>query len=348
MGLDSVTQGEHWMSVLQPVQDSLPQVTVVDLQTGGPQLTLTRANIYLSPITIFSPSGDYLLYRDTEMWILVEIASASEWKITPLDRSVEFLSDDEILITYRQSVTSEDGSQSESLYELSLISPSSPESTPDVIIEKGRYIFKSQTQGLSGEMGASSASTPAQAFCSPNNVISQNTYVIVDNDRTVRVLSSDRQKSVISKLEKLSPAITDLLRRHEDLQEALAMQELQKITQDQEMAEAGKAAYIDAIAHSGITGVVSPDGRHLLLLTATGTSTENTRYYLHLINLETSIRIPLSSETDWTPAFLFSPDGRQIIFESNSQGDRAWYLGSSDGSHTIRLPIQGITALCWH
>jgi hypothetical protein len=349
MGLDSVTQGGRWMSVLQPVQDSSPQVAVINLQTGSHQLTLTNANIYLNPIVIFSPSGDYLLYRDEEMWILVEIASMREWKITLLDGSVEFLSDDEILISRRQLVTSEDGSRSESLYELSLVSPLSPESAPDIITTKGRYIFKSQTQGLSGVMGASLASsTPAQAFCPPTNVISQNTYVIVDNDGTVRVLSSNRQKSVISRLEKLSFTITDLLRRHEALQEALAIQELQKITQNQEMAEAEKAAYVDAIAHSGITGVVSPDGRRLLLLTATGISTEINQYYLHLINLETSNRIPLSSATDWTPAFLFSPDGRQIIFESNSQGDRAWYLGSSDGSQIVRLSIQGITALCWH
>jgi hypothetical protein len=45
-GLDSVTQTGRWMSVLQPVQDAAPQLSVVDINTGYTQITLTDAYIY--------------------------------------------------------------------------------------------------------------------------------------------------------------------------------------------------------------------------------------------------------------------------------------------------------------
>lgn len=349
-GLDAVTQTGRWMSVLQPVQDADPLLAVVDINTGYTQMTLTDAYIYQQPITTYSPSGNYLLYRGNEMWKLVEISTQSIWDVAPTSMGVEFLRDDELLITQEQGGTSSDGTPSKKMYQLSRTYPTSPgQENWREITKQGRYIFKSWAQGLSTIQGASYASnTPVQAFCSPAPVQDQDTRVIVDNDRTVWVLTSNARSSSIHSWNKLSATTAELLKNHETVQEALALLEIKNTPEYANLSDAEKAAMVDSIARSGITGLASPDGQHLLILTATSISSDVTKYSLNLINLETDKRIVLSSDSDWAPAFLFSPDGKQILYESSNQGERAWYLGSADGSNTIWLPLQGIGSLCWH
>lgn len=263
IGLDAVAQTGRWMSVLQPVQDGSPLLTVVDVQTGEPELTLTEANIYRQPITFFSPNGEYLLYRTDEMWKLVEISNKNEWEIAPTDATIEFLRDDELLVTREQGGISSDGGKSQKVYQLSLVSPRSPgQDDQRRITNQGQYMFKNLALGLSTTPGSSYASdTPAQAFCPPALVLYRDTRVIVNSDRTVLVLTSDERGSNIRSLHKLSIATTDLLKTHEALQEALALKQIQEMPGYENLSEAEKAAMIDTIAHSGITGLVSPDGQ---------------------------------------------------------------------------------------
>lgn len=96
----------------------------------------------------------------------------------------------------------------------------------------------------------------------------------------------------------------------------------------------------------------SPDGTKLLI-TRIGTGN---RYYLDLIDRTSgeSSQSTLSIETEWIPHASFSPDGKQIIFESNLPFDNSatrghWlYLANADGTGIRRIVEGDVLAPCWH
>jgi hypothetical protein len=76
---------------------------------------------------------------------------------------------------------------------------------------------------------------------------------------------------------------------------------------------------------------------------------QDSRYYLYLIDLESGEDPALlSSETTWVPSFAFSPDGTQILFESNLYGrSRALYLADAENRARQRISEGGVEAFCW-
>jgi Tol biopolymer transport system component len=96
-------------------------------------------------------------------------------------------------------------------------------------------------------------------------------------------------------------------------------------------------------------GTISPDGNHLLLLRAVPGGGGKELHYLYLIDLTTDAepRV-LSSETEWIPGYAFSPDGQQILFESNLYDGRALYLANADGGDIHPIVEQDALNPCWH
>lgn len=345
IGLDAVAPNGHWMSVLEPVQDSSPQLKVIDLQTGEVQFTLTDPDIYTQPITIFSPSGEHLLYRGTEMWRLMDINNGNVVDFAPTTMDVEFLPNNEILIIYKPN----EESQPQALSQLWLASPKLPELDNWMqITDQSRYAFRSRALSLSDASFLNpipQSDLPAQALCPESTDATTDARIIVNAEGIVTVLTVDRNYFHNDRLSNLSGATIDLLHDYEVMISAM-QQDLKN--QATGTDETDKQAQVEnAIARSGISGLASPDGKHLLLISAATYDTDKTKYSLNLINLETDTNYPLSVNSDWIPSSLFSPDGKQVIYESNMRGKRSWYLLTLDGSDPIKLNLQGITALCW-
>lgn len=107
-------------------------------------------------------------------------------------------------------------------------------------------------------------------------------------------------------------------------------------------------------------GLPSPDGSKLLFIHLV----ENQPgYFLDLLDLSATASepIPLVEGSEWIPSFNFSPDSRQIVFESNLQlldspetgsaleNGRYLYQAVSDGTNVSRLAnAQEIVRSCWH
>ena len=95
----------------------------------------------------------------------------------------------------------------------------------------------------------------------------------------------------------------------------------------------------------------SPDGDRLLFLHVIAGGGDKKLYSLDLIDLTTHRKpqfLSLSSETEWIPSYAFSPDGQQILFESNRDGVRALYLANADGGDIHPIVEQGALNPCWH
>lgn len=330
-GMDAVSASGRWMTVREPVQDADPQLHVIDLNNGSPWLALPDAEIYKQPLAMFSPSGNYLLYPGSGMWQLVQIASQSIRSVAPTSMNVEFLEDDEILISEHKGTT----------YEVSRLYPD--QETPTIITSNARYIFQSYPDSkISSSSFAGNA--PNQAVCPSPAAAASDTHVIVDADGNAWVFAVGSDIRILE-----STSIKELFAEHESKQQEFALQQLQELQATPgtpTVTEEEKKAYIDLITYSGVSGLVSPDGQHLLILTATVIDANNYKHSLNLINLETEGRTILSSENNWTPAFLFSPDGSQLIYQSNSQGNQAW-LSNVDGNINIRLALPDVKTLCW-
>ena len=96
-------------------------------------------------------------------------------------------------------------------------------------------------------------------------------------------------------------------------------------------------------------GTISPDGDRLLFLRVIPGGGGKELYSLYLIDLTTDEEPKvLSSETEWIPGYAFSPDGQQILFESNLYDGRALYLASADGGDVHPITEQGALNPCWH
>jgi TolB protein len=127
----------------------------------------------------------------------------------------------------------------------------------------------------------------------------------------------------------------------DEAEESLSDDELERRVE--ERLQEKVASYVRA----SLLGILSPDGKKLLFLRYE--VREKILYSLYLIDLETGEEpLVLSAETDWIPVATFSPDGRQILFESNRDGGRSLYLANADGTSILRVVKEGALNPCWH
>jgi hypothetical protein len=342
-GLDAVSQDGHWISLMEPSPATPPaQLTLLDLQIKEPPSIVVRRDYSSTSISSFSPDGRYLLYEDQQDWQVMEIASGKRKQVASLDSHVEFLLNDKLLITTWQTFTPTNSTTPVTRIRASIASAEDPQDR-QLITDQGQHYFVSQ--GIKTSEGGSiisNRSFPAQFDCPlPTNYTSE-ARVIVNADGVVQVVQANRQRLTIEELSKLSTATKDILDAHD-----AQLRVLLKAATNLGAVEEGSST-MEELVLSAVTGLSSPDGKYLVLISTTDISESQKNSSLDLINLEKDQHVTLSSNTDWTPGFLFSPDSSQILYESSLEGERKWYLAESDGSGKQAVPLTNATTVCWH
>lgn len=342
-GLDAISQDGHWISLLEPSLASPPvQLTLLDLQIKDPPVIVVQRGYGSTSISSFSPDGRYLLYEDEQDWKVMEIASGNRKQVASEDSNVEFLLNDRLLITNWQTITPTNSITPVLRIRASIASPEDPQNW-QLITDQGQHYFVSHRTETSELVSAfSSISLPAQIECPLSTNYASEARVIVNEDGVVKVVQANRQRLNIEELNKLSVATKDLLDAHDEQMRVLLKTTFSMGTSGEESSTTEETVL------SSIAGISSPDGKHLALISTTDISESRKSYSLDLINLEEDQRVTLSSNTDWAPGFLFSPDSNQILYESNLEGERKWYLAESDGSGKRSVSLTDATTVCWH
>jgi len=95
------------------------------------------------------------------------------------------------------------------------------------------------------------------------------------------------------------------------------------------------------------SGVISPDGTKLVFRTRTGTD-PNYTYGLYALDLavNTGSFVQLVTNANFRNQFAFSPNGQELVYESNDGGRSVW-LANADGSNPRKL-ADGGTLPDWH
>lgn len=85
------------------------------------------------------------------------------------------------------------------------------------------------------------------------------------------------------------------------------------------------------------SGAVSPDGTKMVFRTKTG-SDPNFSYSLYALDLATNSGsfVPLVSNANFRVQFAFSPNGGELVYESNSGGRSVW-IANANGSNPRKL-----------
>ncbi len=95
------------------------------------------------------------------------------------------------------------------------------------------------------------------------------------------------------------------------------------------------------------SGVISPDGTKLVFRTRTG-SDPNFTYGLYALDLSvnTGSFVQLVGNANFRINFAFSPNGQELVYESNDGGQSVW-LANADGTNTRKL-ADGASLPEWH
>lgn len=318
---------------------------LLDLQNNR-HTTLTEA-FTPSHSSSFSPDGNYVLFVEHGKWLVMHVNTEHRFEVASLEEKgrVEFLPSGELLVI---------SSTGDGLYQLEIVSdPANPQET-EVYMENVRYIFPGQPSDLSDY--AMNAFSPS---CPEPPALDQKVWITVNDKNVVTLLLADYGGPSKRKLTNLSANLADLLEGHEKMLEELIRSEF-CMPEVEAQAEANKPLSeedlekIEECAQTMLSqtlgGIPSPNGMKLLFVRINAISD----YTLYLIDLETQSDEILSSETDWIPYFSFSPDGEQILFESNLAfdsayaGERGLYIANSDATNIRRLDVPEASVPCWH
>jgi hypothetical protein len=306
------------------------------------------------PESSFSPDGSYLLFRTPDGWILRDMDTGQQSQAATGDEHVQFLPNGQLLV-----VTSSDDELSEFrvVHDLALPQERS------LLIDRVRYSFSTQRPTQESQL----AYERARLVCARSAISDPAMWAIVGADGAAFVLVAGPD-GVSVEDRGLSAGLATLLDRQAAIVEAelrarLARESLEEQFR-QEAEEAGEVlseqeldarvedqleAYRSLLLDLTLFGTLSPGGTRLLFLLAEFSEDDRPLYSLYLIDLATGAEPqPLSSGTEWQPSFAFSPDGRQVLFESNREGARSLYLASSDGTNIRRVALQEALSPCWH
>jgi hypothetical protein len=379
-GLDSISPDGH-SALLNEVQEGTSNWVILNLDTGETRSReKERSEIGFSD---FSPDGRYLVAGLDKGWTLFDVSTFPSEGITltngsPLSLSefAEFLPNGDLLLTETDSAG----------IHVDRIVPEKVPPVVRERLADARWVFPSAV--ILGHLQSLFAFVPFISFVSSNHnelgkqiaetVLTkcfanswpikrdQMSWILLDSDYSTSVLTANRRGVELKRLDPaMSRGFTVLLNQQKaNYQDEIAAKASQFETEIKARAAKEGQALSDAEIQSqvaaqiqaelwsrvitSILGLASPDGSSLFFVRAEP-DTRNQRMSLFLVPLNGSeFPVPLTTRTDWLPQFGFSPDGKQIYFESNRDGTRGFYVADSDGSNIQRLPIDDATSVCWN
>jgi dipeptidyl aminopeptidase/acylaminoacyl peptidase len=351
-----------------------PLVTIVESRGGFWQLVLLDVvNVTATPLgedpnlysmSRFSPDGRYVLLRAPDAWTLVDTTTGQQEQVGGSAENVEFLPDGKLLVE----------STANNLTRLDTVDPTRLQSR-NLLADGIRYIFRA------GSSTCDRAHFPERARWML--VDTQGRVFILDAARDDGIsrteLSFTRSRPVIELLnQQFNTAQATLIQagflNKQNIEEEIleAVEQTGESLTDEELASRVRDEFTEKtfeIANQfGLApiGSLSPDGTKLLflrvqiigsnigdLLLSEPSSAAELLYSLYLVDLATGAEPRrLSIETKWRPSFAFSPDGSQILFESNlfepdGDGSPTLYLANADGAGRHRIAEEDTLSVCW-
>lgn len=370
VGLVSVAPDGKAALILERSGDP-PALNLLRLDLASVATTPVLAGINSNSFANLSPDGKSVLYRGVEGWQLIDLSSGEQTPVTGMNQDAQFLPDGEILVI----------SVSEGRGDFSTVAatPNGLVTTP--VLSDTRYMFgnlgnPALTAGLASYLPAiprranacgGAPHTDRRVWVTVNTSGSVSVLVATEDGITVQRLNPRLSSGVITMLEQQRQRLQPTITRLRSLWEAGAKEQFSRNAaargepfSEQEFNlqfEQLSQSIEWAILNSSMLALPSLDGNRLLFLqvepqenlTPSSQPTSDAKYYLYLVDMRAQKDpFPISSDTTWVPSFAFSPDSRQIIFESNRDGDRALYLGNSDGSNIRSLGKSEQLIACWY
>jgi hypothetical protein len=354
VGLDALALNGRWATVVEHSGDP-PTWRLVLLDLQDAESIALADGVDSRPESSFSPDGSYLLFRTPDGWILRDMDTGRQVQAATREEHVQFLPDGELLLT------SSDDELSEFLVVPDLALPWER----SLLIDRVRYSFSTQRPTRESQL----PDEEPRPVCARSAISDPAMWAIVDADGAAFVLVAgpdgvsveDRGLSagLATLLDRQAVIVEQTARRLLEAQVRQEAEEAREVLDEQEV-EARVEEQLEeqletyrSFLDLTLLGVLSPDGDRLLFLLAElveqGDEDLSPVYFLYLIDLATGAEPqPLSSGTEWRPDFAFSPDGSQVLFESNREAARSLYLASSDGTDIRRVALQEALSPCWH
>ena len=354
VGLDAIASDGHWGTAIEHSGDPLTwQLVLFDLLEEQPPIVLAQ-NVDARTVSSFSPDSRYVLFRTPDGWSLVDTTTSQQVEVAAGDERVQFLPDGELLVIS----PTDDG-----LTQFVVIADLTDLQQRSSIIDRIRFSFQNQLSDAGVELLGGVVSP----VCESRSVSGYDLWTIVKADGTVSVfVTTPDGISMKDLVPKLAAGVTTLLNRQAaGIQRVLTPKRSELREQiKQKATDAGEALgeeelerqvenefqqLVSDVFGSSLFGSLSPDGTKLFFLRVEAGEGDKWLYSLYLIDLATGAepRV-LSSETEWVPSFSFSPNSRQMLFESNRDGGRSLYLANSNGTNIQRLPVQRAFNPCWY
>jgi hypothetical protein len=347
VGLDAIAPNGHWGTIVEHSGD--PPTCHLTLMKLGEQVGKTYPLNDSTPCSgegrpqsSFSPDGNYLLYRISNGWGITKTntPSAPPTMAATAQQRVQFLPNGRLLVI----------STTNDLTDFFDADPASPITSKNPRLSRVRFIFSVQRS-----LGASEPSACADPSLSDSAV-----WVAINADGDIFALVAARNHPT-QKLGPLNSAfLTKLVKdtfnlgRERSKQDIKASDKGKLLNEEQLESLLNSPEYATEIAlfvRSRLVGTPSPDGTKLLLLYSEKSERGEELYTLKLFNLETGADpLELSTRSVWKPSFTFSPDDRQMLYESNLSpvGGRSLYLVNFDDSDNPHPVARDMVTPCWY
>lgn len=354
IGLEAISPDGRWATIVEYSGDP-PRFRLFQLDLeGGESVLLAESEIEgVSVGSSFSSESLYALIRIPQNgWFLKKTDTDEQNKVAEDYETSQFLPGGKLLIVSRV----------ENLHDIYTINPEQPEHR-NLRAKNIQYIFSNQGSIIELEFG----SLEILSNCNLQRFSNRVVWTMLDDNDAVFVLLADPEGVSINEVtNELSSGIKSLLERQRAADKALfstfepdvmdivrtqAEERGEILTEEQinDRFEEKMRVLEHQYVFTSVTGIPSPDGTKLLFLRVEEGEDEKTLFTLYLIDLKSDNEpFVLSTETEWQPGFSFSPDGNQILFESNRDGGRAGFLADVNGENIIRLIEQDASNFCWY
>ena len=361
IGLYAIAPDGQRASVLEHTGDPLTwQLVGLDLRQGGSRILAQG----IDPDTdgSFSPDGRYLLVHASEGWSRVDTSTGQRTSLDWKDQtivSVQFLPNGDLLVVSDAG----DGTQSFETFNVADLLRA------DISVRKVQYSFSAQRPAsaistLGTILPFLGVTGPIQT-CVQRSVAAKVRWLLISADDRVFILSAEpgSPPSSTGLPNKLSASVIRLLDQQEEIIKA-KLAPLPSGSQKGTPAPSNTLTASPTLSpelihlYAGLSALgglsPAPSKNQLFFMLTEFGQDDKPQFSLYLIDLSTNAEPQLlSTRTPWVPSFTFSPDGQQILFESNLFGskledDRLLYIGNSDGTHIQRVVDQTVAGVCWY